>query len=54
MEEGFIPYMAAANVIQLTWHPGSPENKKFLGWQWITIPPGQSPQVNDQGGKYLK
>ena len=24
------------------------------GWQWITIPPGQSRQVKDQGGKYLK
>ena len=23
------------------------------GWQWITIPPGQSRQVKDQGGKYL-
>jgi hypothetical protein len=24
------------------------------GWQWITIPPGQSQQWKDQGGKYLK
>jgi hypothetical protein len=24
------------------------------GWQWITIPPGQSQQVKDKGGKYLK
>ena len=24
------------------------------GWQWITIPPGQSQQVKDRGGKYLK
>ena len=24
------------------------------GWQWITIPPVQSRQVKDQGGKYLK
>jgi hypothetical protein len=31
MEEGFIPDMAAANVIQLAWHRGSPEIKKFLG-----------------------
>ena len=23
-------------------------------WQWITIPPGQSKQWKDQGGKYLK
>src|SRR6516164_1264422 len=24
------------------------------GWQWITIPPGQSQQAKDAGGKYLK
>jgi uncharacterized damage-inducible protein DinB len=24
------------------------------GWQWITIPPGQSQQAKDKGGKYLK
>jgi hypothetical protein len=24
------------------------------GWLWITIPPGQSQQVKDKGGKYLK
>jgi uncharacterized damage-inducible protein DinB len=24
------------------------------GWQWITIPPGQSRQVKDKGGQYLK
>ena len=24
------------------------------GWQWITIPPGQSRQVKDKGGAYLK
>jgi Protein of unknown function (DUF1572) len=24
------------------------------GWNWITIPPGQSKQWNSQGGKYLK
>jgi hypothetical protein len=24
------------------------------GWQWITIPPGQSQQVKDRGGKYLQ
>jgi hypothetical protein len=24
------------------------------GWEWITIPPGQSRQWKDQGGKYLK
>ena len=24
------------------------------GWQWITIPPGQSQQVKDKGGNYLK
>lgn len=24
------------------------------GWQWITIPPGQSRQVKDRGGSYLK
>ena len=24
------------------------------GWEWITIPPGQSQQWQDQGGKYLK
>ena len=24
------------------------------GWEWITIPPGQSKQWRDQGGKYLK
>jgi hypothetical protein len=24
------------------------------GWDWITIPPGQSQQVKDRGGKYLK
>ncbi len=24
------------------------------GWQWITIPPGQSQQVKDKGEKYLK
>jgi uncharacterized damage-inducible protein DinB len=23
-------------------------------WQWITIPPGQSQQAKDKGGKYLK
>jgi uncharacterized damage-inducible protein DinB len=23
-------------------------------WQWLTIPPGQSQQVKDRGGKYLK
>jgi hypothetical protein len=27
---------------------------KKEGWQWITIPPGQSQQVKDRGGKYLK
>jgi hypothetical protein len=27
---------------------------KKEGWQWITIPPGQSQQWKDQGGKYLK
>jgi hypothetical protein len=24
------------------------------GWQWITVPPGQSRQAKDQGGDYLK
>jgi hypothetical protein len=24
------------------------------GWEWITIPPGQSQQVKDKGGRYLK
>jgi hypothetical protein len=24
------------------------------GWEWITIPPGQSQQWKDKGGKYLK
>jgi hypothetical protein len=24
------------------------------GWQWITIPPGQSGQAKDRGGRYLK
>jgi uncharacterized damage-inducible protein DinB len=24
------------------------------GWQWITIPPGQSQEWKDRGGKYLK
>src|SRR5262245_42485271 len=24
------------------------------GWEWITIPPGQSQQWKDQGGEYLK
>jgi hypothetical protein len=24
------------------------------GWQWITIPPGQSQQAKDRGGNYLK
>jgi len=24
------------------------------GWEWITIPPGQSQQWKDRGGKYLK
>ena len=24
------------------------------GWQWITIPPGQSRQARDKGGAYLK
>jgi len=24
------------------------------GWQWITIPPGQSQQVKDRGGRYLR
>src|SRR5262249_7706685 len=24
------------------------------GWQWITIPPGQSQRWRDQGGKYLR
>jgi uncharacterized damage-inducible protein DinB len=24
------------------------------GWQWITIPPGQSRQAKDKGGTYLK
>jgi hypothetical protein len=24
------------------------------GWEWITIPPGQSQQAKDKGGKYLK
>jgi hypothetical protein len=24
------------------------------GWQWITIPPGQSQQAKDKGGAYLK
>jgi hypothetical protein len=24
------------------------------GWEWITIPPGQSQQVKAKGGKYLK
>jgi len=24
------------------------------GWKWITIPPGQSQQVKDKGGRYLK
>jgi hypothetical protein len=24
------------------------------GWEWITIPPGQSQQAKDRGGKYLK
>lgn len=24
------------------------------GWQWLTIPPGQSRQWKDQGGQYLK
>ena len=24
------------------------------GWQWITVPPGQSRQVKDKGGKHLK
>jgi uncharacterized damage-inducible protein DinB len=27
---------------------------KVEGWQWITIPPGQSQQHKAQGGKYLK
>jgi hypothetical protein len=24
------------------------------GWEWITIPPGQSEQAKDKGGQYLK
>jgi hypothetical protein len=24
------------------------------GWQWITIPPGQSEQAKTRGGSYLK
>jgi hypothetical protein len=24
------------------------------GWQWITVPPGQSRQVRERGGNYLK
>jgi hypothetical protein len=24
------------------------------GWEWITIPPGQSQRVKDKGGQYLK
>jgi hypothetical protein len=24
------------------------------GWQWITVPPGQSQQAKDKGGSYLK
>jgi hypothetical protein len=24
------------------------------GWQWITVPPGQSRRVRDKGGQYLK
>jgi hypothetical protein len=24
------------------------------GWEWVTIPPGQSEQVKDKGGRYLK
>jgi uncharacterized damage-inducible protein DinB len=24
------------------------------GWQWVTIPPGQSRQAKDKGGQYLK
>src|SRR5262249_14656221 len=27
---------------------------KTEGWQWITIPPGQSKQANTRGGGYLK
>jgi uncharacterized damage-inducible protein DinB len=27
---------------------------KKEGWQWITIPPGQSQQFKAQGGKYLR
>ena len=30
MEEGFIPEMKAG-PLQLAWHRGTPENKKFLG-----------------------
>jgi hypothetical protein len=31
MEEGFIPDMAHAAVMQLTWQRGAPEVAKFLG-----------------------
>jgi hypothetical protein len=31
MEEGFIPNMGVGGAMQLAWHRGIPEDKKFLG-----------------------
>jgi Domain of unknown function (DUF6487) len=31
MEEGFIPDVSYGAVLQLAWHPGTPEDKKILG-----------------------
>ncbi len=31
MEEGFIPDFAHGHVLQMMWHPGTPEDQRFLG-----------------------
>jgi hypothetical protein len=42
MERGFIPDMSYAQILQLTWHRGEPESRKFLGMaNGIKIEPHQ-------------
>ena len=31
MEEGFIPDLIYGRVVQMFWHPGTPEDQTFLG-----------------------
>lgn len=53
LEAGFIPDASYATVLQTQWHPGTPEDRYFLGFKTQTLMGKDVPAIKHDSEKML-